>query len=102
MILIQKACFAVFGKSLPQLDFKMSKAKGRTPRTDDDDDTRPTNNEGAGLIKNNGKIDAVHDEIKETQGVLLKTMYALFFSLVALLCLSETRIIGLLLRFFLF
>lgn len=51
-----------------------SKKAGRAPRAEDDDEPRATGGERSDLIKS-GKADQIQEEIKETQGVLLKTMY---------------------------
>lgn len=52
--------------------------KKSKPRAADDDEESQGPTEGTGMIAKNNKLEQVDTEIKETQGVLLKTMCVLF------------------------
>jgi hypothetical protein len=51
--------------------------KKTKPRAADDDEESQGPTEGTGMIAKNNKMEQVDSEIKETQGVLLKTMCVL-------------------------
>ena len=54
--------------------------KKSKPRAADDDEESQGPTEGTGMIAKNNKMEQVDSDIKETQGVLLKTMCVLDFS----------------------
>ena len=58
--------------------------KKTKPRAADDDEESQGPTEGTGMIAKNNKMEQVDSEIKETQGVLLKTMCVLDFSFLSL------------------